>query len=100
MKGLQCGSTLALRTRDPPIIQVENPTGGMPKGTSSSWDSCGQCFGSVSGFSIGSLDQDQDLESGSGSRQAKKIKSKELSCFEVLLSWLQGGLRIKTQANF
>jgi hypothetical protein len=26
VKGLQCGSTLALRTRDPPIIQVEIPT--------------------------------------------------------------------------
>jgi hypothetical protein len=26
VKGLQCGSTLAMRTRDPPIIQVEIPT--------------------------------------------------------------------------
>jgi hypothetical protein len=26
LKGLQCGSTLAMRTRDPPIIQVEFPT--------------------------------------------------------------------------
>jgi hypothetical protein len=26
VKGLQCGSPLALRTRDPPIIQVEIPT--------------------------------------------------------------------------
>jgi hypothetical protein len=26
VKGLQCGSTLAMRTRDPPIIQVEFPT--------------------------------------------------------------------------
>ncbi len=25
-KGLQCGSTLAMRTRDPPIIQVVIPT--------------------------------------------------------------------------
>jgi hypothetical protein len=26
VKGLQCGSALAMRTRDPPIIRVEIPT--------------------------------------------------------------------------
>jgi hypothetical protein len=29
VKGLQCGSPLAMRTRDPPIIQVEIPTASL-----------------------------------------------------------------------
>ncbi len=41
MKGLQWGSTLALRTMDPPIIQVEIPTvlSGLKNGTTQDSDS-------------------------------------------------------------
>ncbi len=44
VKGIQCGSLLAMRTRDPPIIQVEFPTPGPESGSGQKGPGSGSLF--------------------------------------------------------